>query len=307
MRTRLGADGRSSATNQIRPSIASSTRRICVATERLPSSTLATKSWRPLAKSVMGSDSSLYPNRSKAKTTMYTPSTKRPAKSSIMNILLKTLIACHLEIVYYHHGLASSGLRRDALPYVLCDLWYRRGQRVAGHDVYLQILRGYHNARDFLAAFVGRGFHEAPATHGIDPFGGEGRQGGRPRQFDSVCQKISLALAYKCYCTRCCSWASCSRCCCSSWRCRSCSASCCGKKMLETVMFTSFTRRPTRLSTLLATLRLTASASWGIDLPYSAVSVRSIAASSWPTSTETPWVWLPLLPPVMLPRRPLTA
>ena len=37
-------------------------------------------------------------------------------------------------------------------------------------------------------------------------------------------------------------------------------------------MFTSFTRRPTRLSTLLATLRLTASASWGIDLPYSAVT-----------------------------------
>src|SRR5918996_1146127 len=79
------------------------------------------------------------------------------------------------------------------------------------------------------------------------------------------------------------------------------------KKMLETVMLISVTRRPTRLSTLLATLRLTASASWGIDLPYSAVSVRSRAASSWPTSTETPWVWLPPLPPVMLPRRPLTA
>src|SRR3954451_15557523 len=77
--------------------------------------------------------------------------------------------------------------------------------------------------------------------------------------------------------------------------------------MLETVMFTSVTRRPTRLSTLLATLRRTASASCGIDLPYSAVSVRSMAASSWPTSTETPWVWLPPLPPVMLPRMPLTA
>src|SRR5215204_2773579 len=77
--------------------------------------------------------------------------------------------------------------------------------------------------------------------------------------------------------------------------------------MLETVMLTSVTRRPTRLSTLLATLRLTASASWGIDLPYSAVSVRSMAASSWPTSTETPWVWLLLPPPVMLPRMPLTA
>src|SRR5919112_6901950 len=77
--------------------------------------------------------------------------------------------------------------------------------------------------------------------------------------------------------------------------------------MLETVMFTSVTRSPTRLSTLLATLRRTASASWGIDLPYSAVSVRSMAASSWPTSTETPWVWLPLLPPVMEPMMPLTA
>src|SRR5215203_5920578 len=77
--------------------------------------------------------------------------------------------------------------------------------------------------------------------------------------------------------------------------------------MLETVMLTSVTRRPTRLSTLLATLRRTASASWGIDLPYSAVSVRSMAASSWPTSTETPWVWLPPLPPVMEPRMPPTA
>src|SRR5215203_3696218 len=120
--------------------------------------------------------------------------------------------------------------------------------------------------------------------------------------------KISPALPLTAlYWTRCCSWASCSRRCCSSCRCRSCSASCCGKKMLETVMFTSVTRRPTRLSTLLATLRLTASASWGIDLPYSAVSVRSRAASSCPTSTETPWVWLPLLPPVMEPRMPLTA
>src|SRR5919112_1841021 len=161
MRTRLGADGRSSATNQIRPSIASSTRRICVATERLPSSTLATKSWRPLAKSVMGSDSSLYPNRSKAQTTMYTPSTKRPAKSSIMNILLKTLIAHHLEIVDYHHGLASAGLGCYALPYVLGDLGYRAGQRVAGDDVDLQVLGGDHNARDLLAAFVGRGLYEA--------------------------------------------------------------------------------------------------------------------------------------------------
>src|SRR5919112_1997398 len=42
-----------------------------------------------------------------------------------------------------------------------------------------------------------------------------------------------------------------------------------------------------------------------MDLPYSAVSVRSMAASSWPTSTETPCVWLP--PPVMEPRMPPTA
>src|ERR687897_78591 len=120
--------------------------------------------------------------------------------------------------------------------------------------------------------------------------------------------KINLAFRETAlYWTRCCSWASCSRRCCSSCCCRSCSASCCGKKMLETVMLTSVTRRPTRLSTLLATLRRTASASWGIDLPYSAVSVRSMAASSWPTSTETPWVWLlPALPPVIVSRTPPT-
>src|SRR5215211_3874429 len=120
--------------------------------------------------------------------------------------------------------------------------------------------------------------------------------------------KISLALGRTAlYWTRCCSWASCSRRSCSSCRCRSCSASCCGKKMLETVMLTAVTRRPTKLCTLLATLRRTASASWGIDLPYSAVSVRSMAASSCPTSTETPWVWLPpALPPVIVSRTPPT-
>ena len=68
-----------------------------------------------------------------------------------------------------------------------------------------------------------------------------------------------------------------------------------GRRCWRPLCSPPFTRRPTRLSTLLATLRLTASASWGMDLPYSAVSVRSMAASSWPTSTETPWVWLPLL------------
>src|ERR687898_593981 len=119
--------------------------------------------------------------------------------------------------------------------------------------------------------------------------------------------KISLSFGRaRPYCTRCCCCTSCSRRCCSSSRWRSCSCSCCGKNTLATVMFTSVTRRPTRLSTRLITLRLTASASWGMDLPYSAVSVRSTADSSWPTSTETPCVWLPP-PPVMEPRMPPTA
>src|SRR5215211_6780452 len=221
-----------------------------------------------------------------------------------MTILLKTLIFGHLEVLDYYPGPAPAGLWSHTLPNVFCDLWYGLWQRIPGDDVDLQILRTDHHPRDLLAALVGRGLDVAPAPHRVNPFGREGRLGRGPRELDSVCQnKPSSAL----YWTRCCSWASCSRRCCSSCRSRSCSASCCGKKMLETVMFTSFTRRPTRLSTLLDTLRLTASASWGIDLPYSAVSVRSMAASSWPTSTETPWVWLPLLPPVMLPRRPLTA
>src|SRR5215212_5969754 len=119
--------------------------------------------------------------------------------------------------------------------------------------------------------------------------------------------KISLSFERaRPYWTRCCCCASCSRCCCSSSRWRCCSCSCCGKNTLATVMFTSVTRRPMRLSTRLITLRLTASASWGMDLPYSAVSVRSMADSSWPTSTETPCVWLPP-PPVMEPRMPPTA
>ena len=70
--------------------------------------------------------------------------------------------------------------------------------------------------------------------------------------------------------------------------------------MFWTVTFTSVTRNPTRLSIRLETLRRTASASWGMDFPYSAVSVRSTAASSWPTSTLTPWVWPPP-PPVIEP------
>src|SRR5918994_6146081 len=119
---------------------------------------------------------------------MYTPSTKRPARSSIMNTLLKTLIAYHLEIVYYHRGLASAGLRRDALPNVLGDLGYRPGQRVAGDDVDLQVFGTNHHPRDLLAPFVGGRLEVAPATHGIDPVCGEGRYGGAPRQFDSFCQ-----------------------------------------------------------------------------------------------------------------------
>src|SRR5215211_8872377 len=235
---------------------------------------------------------------------MYTPSTKKPASSNVITILLKTLIFGHLEVLDYHPGVASAGLWRHALPYVFGDLWYRPRQRILGDDVDLQILGADHHPRDFLAALVGRGLDVTPAPHRVNPFGREGRLGRGPCELYSVCQnEPSSAL----YWTRCCSWASCSRRSCSSCRWRSCSASCCGKKIFDTVMFTSVTRRPTRLSTLLATLRLTASASWGIDLPYSAVSVRSMAASSWPTSTETPWVWLLLPPPVMLPRMPLTA
>src|SRR5215210_9284688 len=109
---------------------------------------------------------------------MYTPSTKMPARSSIMNILLKTLIAHHLEIVDYDHGLASAGLRRDALPYVLGNLRYGPGQGVAGDDVDLQVFRGDHHPRDLLAPLVGRGLDETPASHRKDPFCGEGRHGG---------------------------------------------------------------------------------------------------------------------------------
>src|SRR5215212_1218692 len=119
---------------------------------------------------------------------MYTPSTKRPARSSIINTLLKTLIVGHLEIVYYHHGLASAGLRRDALPYALGDLGYPPGQRVAGDDVDPQVFCTYDDPRDFLAALVGCGLGVTAATHGVDPFGGEGRYRCGPREFNSVCQ-----------------------------------------------------------------------------------------------------------------------
>src|SRR5215210_4277559 len=107
--------------------------------------------------------------------TMYTPSTKRPAKSNVITILLKTLIFGHLEVLDYHPGPAPAGLRRHPLPYVLGDLWYRPRQRVPGDYVDLQILRTYHHPRDFLTALVGCGLDIAPPPQGVDPFGREGR------------------------------------------------------------------------------------------------------------------------------------
>src|SRR3712207_5554348 len=76
--------------------------------------------------------------------------------------------------------------------------------------------------------------------------------------------------------------------------CCSC-CSCWGKKMSLTVMFTSVTLRPTRFSTRLMTFLRTASATWWIALPYSTLILRSTAASTSPTSTETPRLslWLP--------------
>src|SRR5215216_5567206 len=62
-------------------------------------------------------------------------------------------------------------------------------------------------------------------------------------------------------------------------------------------MLTSVTLSPTRFSTRLMTLRRTASAIWGIGLPYSTVMVRSTAASTVPTSTVTPRDWPPPAPP----------
>src|SRR5215208_1122032 len=117
---------------------------------------------------------------------VYTPSTKRPANSSVITILLKTLIFAHLEVLDYHHGLASAGLRRHALPYVLGDLWYRPRQRIPGDDVDLQILWTDHHPRDFLAALVGCSLDEAPTPHGMDPFGRQGCLGRGPRELDSV-------------------------------------------------------------------------------------------------------------------------
>src|SRR5215204_328774 len=120
--------------------------------------------------------------------TVYRPSTKRPAKSSVITILLKTLIFGHLEVLDYHPGPAPAGLWRHALPYVFGDLWYGPRQRILGDDVDLQILRADHHPRDLLAALVGRGLDVASAPHRVDPFGREGRLGRDPRKLDSFCQ-----------------------------------------------------------------------------------------------------------------------
>src|SRR5215210_218342 len=119
---------------------------------------------------------------------MYTPSTKRPAKSSIMNILLKTLIFGHLEIVDYHPHLAPAGLQRHALPNVLGYLRYWPWQRIPGDDVDLEVIGPDHHPRDLLAALVGRGLDVAPRPKGVDPFGREGRYRGGPRELNSFRQ-----------------------------------------------------------------------------------------------------------------------
>src|SRR5919107_2891088 len=119
---------------------------------------------------------------------MYAPSTKRPANSSDITILLKTLIFAHLEVLDYHDGLAPAGPRRHTLPYVLGDLWYRPWQRIPGDDVDLQILWTDHHTRDSLAALVGCGLDVASTPHGVDPFGREGCLDRGPCELDSVCQ-----------------------------------------------------------------------------------------------------------------------
>src|SRR5438552_348138 len=69
-------------------------------------------------------------------------------------------------------------------------------------------------------------------------------------------------------------------------------------------MLTSTTLNPTRFSTLLITLRRTASETCGIGLPYSTAKESSTIASSSPTSTPTPRVGPP---PVTLSKNPPTA
>src|ERR687889_428740 len=80
-------------------------------------------------------------------------------------------------------------------------------------------------------------------------------------------------------------------------------------------MLTSVTLSPVRFSTRFITLRRTSSVVCGITVPYSMAIVRSKAASSSPTSAETPLVRLlpppvelpPPTAPVTLPKNPLTA
>src|SRR5215210_79331 len=122
---------------------------------------------------------------------MYTPSTKRPAKSSVITILLKILIFGHLEVLDYHPRPAPAGLWCHALPDVLGELRDRPRQRVVGDDVDLHFLRADHHRRDLLTTLVGCGLDPAPASHGVDPFGREGRLGRGPCQLDSVCQNKS--------------------------------------------------------------------------------------------------------------------
>src|SRR5918999_64579 len=117
---------------------------------------------------------------------MYAPSTKRPANSRVITILLKTLIFAHLEVLDYHPNPAPAGLWRHALPYSFGDLWYRPRQRIPGDDVDLQILWIDHHPRDLLTALVGRGLNVAPTPHGVDSFGREGRLSRDPRELDSV-------------------------------------------------------------------------------------------------------------------------
>src|SRR5829696_8781476 len=137
------------------------------------------------------------------------------------------------------------------------------------------------HAGHLLSRPVGCRLHEAPGRQRINPVGGEGCLRSSPRQLQIFGEKSPVYLSGLAYLTLC---------------------SCSAKNTSLTATLTSVTLRPTRLSTRLMMFWRTAWAIWGIDLPYSTVSVASIAASTSPTSTETPRDWLPLptLPPVTL-------
>src|ERR687893_56034 len=108
----------------------------------------------------------------------------------IMTIRLKILICAHLQVVNHHGGPPASGLRTETLPDALGDLGYRFGQRPAHYDVHLHLVRVDHDAGDLLGAFVGRGLDEPAAAHGVDPFCGEGRHGGGPRELYLFCHVL---------------------------------------------------------------------------------------------------------------------